>query len=601
MKISSVQDLGTPYSLAEETEKKWAEQRNAKGDLVSLPLGKLIARRIGTFSPRSSTPSVDDSVFDHCTTETVYSAVTSASSGDYHLPGAQATGLGKSHSTNDDERSSLYRTPELGGFPNASPLNPDILRRSLELAPVLHKGRPDIPPNPTHQSRPEEADSEPEDDYFDSEDEGDNDEWNGEPDRIETAVLTHVEDLGFATWLIMKLHSDQVHIKEERIGGPRKRQRLSDSNGQGSDNGGGEERDEGDGDGDRSPEDQDDGSASGGRKGRQYACPFNKADPDRFCDNSNTGIQFRSCASGVKTIQRLKEQIERKHLVIQCNRCFKNFSEIGKSHAETMAELDQHNRQPEPCTPAHSEASLGVSMERWVLLERNGSRKRPCQRVPELDKWYHIWDTIYPGRPRPSRPYCDRDRTHYPGGESGPASGNTRRFFELFESTLDYCIGSGNIRFEEPVMRDPLNSLVRRLYNVHSSISEPPSLANTSSSSLTGTQLAIPRTPVLENQDPTSLSQRHILNPKLKSHGRRPLHIPEPHTGTAVGLDSQTHFIIPSHIPPNMPYGTPNFNSYGDQLAGVAPTLPATQHPYAYYMNDGWTNLQYPVPRDPEG
>ncbi|OTA89081.1 hypothetical protein M434DRAFT_113809 [Hypoxylon sp. CO27-5] len=178
---------------------------------------------------------------------------------------------------------------------------------------------------------------------------------------------------------------------------------------------------------------------------------------------------------------------------------------------------------------------------------------------------------------------------------------DTRRFFELFESTLDYCIGSGNIRFEEPLMRDHLNSLVRRLYNVHSNISEPSSLANTSSSSLMGTQLAIPRTPVLENQDPTSLSQRHILDPKLKSYGRRPLHIPEPHTGTAMGLDSQTQFIIPSHIPPNMPYGTPNFNSYGDQLAGVAPTLPATQHPYAYYMNDGWTNLQYPLPQDPEG
>lgn len=185
--------------------------------------------------------------------------------------------------------------------------------------------------------RSEETDSDIDDDDLDSDiEELHDDEWSGEPDRIETAVLANVEDLEFAAWLIIQLHRDQAQRKAQKIGGwqkgvvscqgssgsgesqrqasisssgdqrssnPRKRKRTSESDDRFSDDGDGEERDDGEGNG--SPVNQDDDLTSGNVT-RKYACPFNKLDPNRFGSNTTPNNEFRVCESGSKNIQRLK-------------------------------------------------------------------------------------------------------------------------------------------------------------------------------------------------------------------------------------------------------------------------------------------------------
>lgn len=192
-----------------------------------------------------------------------------------------------------------------------------------------------------HAELESELESELDDDDFDSDDEGHGDyQRSSKLDRIETAVLENVEDLEFASQLIVELHKDQVHREERTIGGwqkgvmncqnspgfgessnptngssnadqrgsnSSKRRRSSKSNGRGgrgisgSDNGDEERDDEGSG----SPENHDEGSISGDPR-KRYACTLNKFDPERFCSNIHTGDQFRVCESGFKTIQRLK-------------------------------------------------------------------------------------------------------------------------------------------------------------------------------------------------------------------------------------------------------------------------------------------------------
>lgn len=303
--------------------------------------------------------------------------------------------------------------------------------------------------------RLEETESDFDDDDLDSDgEEFYNDEWSGEPDKIEAAVLANVEDLEFAAWLIMELHRDQAHNEAQRIGGwqkgvvncrgspgsgesqgqtsvssyegrassnSRKRRRVSESDDRYSDDGDGEERDDGEGNG--SPVNQDD-SLTSGNVPRKYACPFNKLDPSRFRGNSISDNEFRICESGCKNIQRVKyesttrlngtvlifprEHIKRKHVVIQCERCFRNFSEKGRKKEDSVAELAKHRREPEPCALGNPrEANLGINMDQESLLNESRGKKR--QKISDVDKWFNIWKVLFPNKPQPSHP-CEFSR-----------------------------------------------------------------------------------------------------------------------------------------------------------------------------------------------
>ncbi|KAI8961171.1 hypothetical protein F5Y11DRAFT_366972 [Daldinia sp. FL1419] len=475
---------------------------------------------------------------------------------------------------------------------------------------------------PTSRNKHEDIGSEFEDDDFDSDDEYDDDEWGGEPDRIEAAVLTNVSDLGFAAALIMELHKDQVHNEARRIGGwqrgvvtcqsssglgessrqpfidpstsqrapnSRKKQRLSRSRGEGSDDGDGE-RDDGEGSG--SPENHDDGSISGEQRGR-YACPFNKYDPTRFCSNSITEDQYRVCESGYKTIQRLKEHIKRKHLLIQCERCYKNFSGKGKAIEESVAELKMHRQQPEPCAVGSSETNLGVNMEQWTLLDRSGSKKR--KKISEVEKWF-----IY-GRQfilvHPARLILVRAERTTTGMKSFPATGNTQGFARLFQMFLDHGSRSGDIQFvpgQEILMKSRLNSLAQRAYNLHVDLNETPCFGNSSSSGQTATQITMPKTPVMGNPN---LTPRHISVPKMSRQNSQPMLLREP----------QPFRMLPQQIPPTMTYGPQNYPGYGgNQLTRVPPNpMPGPaqplvldrpefhwQQPYAALANS-WSEYEY--------
>ncbi|RYP21741.1 hypothetical protein DL767_009203 [Monosporascus sp. MG133] len=161
-------------------------------------------------------------------------------------------------------------------------------------------------------------------------------EWSGEPDRIEDAVLASVPDLRLAALLIVELYKEYAQDQECKIGGwqkavitcqgsggpsknqqpsdnsptdrdhgnSRKRRRLDEHPGRGSNDDDWEEKDEGDGD--DSPPNPKGGLTSVPLSKRMFACPFHKMDPERFRFNEATSVEFRTCASGFKSIQRVK-------------------------------------------------------------------------------------------------------------------------------------------------------------------------------------------------------------------------------------------------------------------------------------------------------
>ncbi|KAI1413100.1 hypothetical protein F5Y13DRAFT_31073 [Hypoxylon sp. FL1857] len=635
--FSLPRDLRASSSPTERT-KNFAIETGPGGNSDIRPVKNPISNsihRTGTFSTRSDTPSTVESLWD--LSSAVHSVASPASYKEYFSfeSDLQAADQCERRSDSDDSRSDVSRIAEIRDRPNGLRSNDNDIRMSFNSPRDKYEN--DAPHSQNDRvasnfdrSRPQEAGSEFEDDDFDSDDEEHDDEWGGEPDRIETAVLKSVEDLAFAAWLVVELHKDKAHSEAWRIGGwqrgvancqkspdsggssrqsygdsngdrkssrSHKRRRFSKSQGRGSDDGDGEERDDGEGNG--SPENHDDGSASGDPRGR-YACPFNKSDPALFCSNPITGDQYRVCESGYKTIQRLKEHIKRKHLLIQCERCYKNFSGKGKATEESLAELRRHRQQPEPCAVGNFEVNMGISVEQWTLLDKSGGKKR--QKISEVQKWFTIWETIYPEKPHPPHPWAERTTL---GIRQLPALANTQSFANLFQKFLDHGTMSGDIQFipgQEQLMKSRLNSLALKAYSVHTDLNDTPSLGNSSSSDQTTTQAALPMTPVLHSSNLTSMAQRQISGSKINRHGSQPL----------LMRDSQNQFgILQPQLPTSISYGSQNFPSYGgSQLARVSPSVPGPPQALVLEqpdfdwsfsnMNQDWAGLQYPLQVDPE-
>jgi hypothetical protein len=180
-----------------------------------------------------------------------------------------------------------------------------------------------------------ETESEEDDSETDQEDEDNDNEWSGEPSRIETAVLSYVEDLNDAAWLIVELHKEYTKQEQQKIGGWQKgvvhcqgsstssnsqaysgdgdagggsshrgkKRRLSESRGKRSGDEGDEDNDGNDGDG---PQALINSTPETNQQKPLFACPFHKLDPDMFCFNDLTEKRYRTCPTGQKTIQRLK-------------------------------------------------------------------------------------------------------------------------------------------------------------------------------------------------------------------------------------------------------------------------------------------------------
>ncbi|KAI1803019.1 hypothetical protein F4811DRAFT_526768 [Daldinia bambusicola] len=580
--------------------------------------------RIGALSTRSDSPSTVES-FCWDQNSAVYSEASPASFKDdlFVEPELNVTERCERASDSDDE---AHNPPPL---PEAHDYHDDA--RNADAKRILYDNNDENDsslehPSTSSQSIDEEFNSECEDDDFDSDD----DEWGGEPDKIETAVLMNVPALDFAASLIMELHKDRVHSEARRIGGwqkgvvtcqaspgsgensrqsfpnssagkrssqSRKKQRFSGARGGGSDDEEGE-REEGEGSG--SPENHDDASISGEQRGR-YACPFNKSDPRRFCSNPDTGDQYRVCESGYKTIQRLKEHIKRKHLLIQCERCYRNFSGKGKPIEDSVSDLRRHRQQLEPCAVGSAEGNSGINMEQWTLLDRSGGRKR--QKISEVEKWFNIWDTIYPGKTRPPHPWAERTTI---GIRSLPAPASTQGFANLFQRILDHGTFSGDIQFiqgQEVLMKSRINSMAQMAYNIHMSVNETPSLGNSSSSGQTATQITMPSTPVISSPNLTTVVQRHMPVPKMTRQNSQPMLIREP---------QPQYRMLQPQMPPGMSYGPPNFPGYGtnqltrvphNPMPGPSQTLVLDQSEYHWSygnMSNSWAGFEYPLRIDTE-
>ncbi|XXH02936.1 hypothetical protein Hte_009326 [Hypoxylon texense] len=659
--------IGTVCSLADINSRCSMSQMKPEG----LENRFLKNATVSPSSTRSNSPSICPSeLFDSSTTTGSVASPATVSTypmSELHIAEPfEKPSDGNNQFGNEHSCPRRYIIPKPRNIPGFS--LPGAVEAARRQSPIARDPiRDDAPGGQTKDSsklpgdgRLEETDSDVDEDDLDSDaEEFYNDEWSGEPDKIETVVLANVEDLEFAAWLIVELHKDQVHNEAQKIGGwqkgvinfqgspgsgesqgqtsmssyegrgssnSRKRRRVSESDDRYSDDGDGEERDD---EGSGSPVNQD-GGLTPGNVPRKYACPFNKLDPARFRGNTTSDNEFRICESGCKNIQRLKyefimrlnsivlmiprEHIKRKHVVIQCQRCFRNFSEKGRKKEDSVAELAKHHREPEPCALGNpNETNLGINMDQESLLNESRGKKR--QKISDVDKWFNIWKIIFPDKPQPSHPWVE---TTTLGRIPRPASDNAQGYFNMVQRSLQRQIKSGLIQFlpgQEAEMMSRVISLVQTLYNIHVDRNGTPSLVNTSSGAQTETQTIMPTTPSMEAQG-VNIEHQQVPGQKINEHRSRAMLMPNLHPGSSpMNLDSQPHFsMLQPQNAVNMAYAPQTYPMYGDQLprvstrhvsgpsetlAGLTLEQPGLEWSFDNMSND-WPSFQYPTQVDSE-
>lgn len=144
---------------------------------------------------------------------------------------------------------------------------------------------------------------------------------------------------------------------------------------------------------------------------RGLACPFLKAFPNTPQWNLNGTCARHSWPSiprlkyiisvSLHLCKATRTNVDREHLYrchaqnsLSCPRCVASF--------EKPADLDDHLRSAEPCKVANRKDSVQQTINS-MQIDRLRKRKGTYGQN-DIQKWYEIWDILFPDRQRPSSP-----------------------------------------------------------------------------------------------------------------------------------------------------------------------------------------------------
>ncbi|KAK0736541.1 hypothetical protein B0T21DRAFT_289014 [Apiosordaria backusii] len=228
------------------------------------------------------------------------------------------------------------------------------------------------------------------------------------------------------------------------------------------------------------------------------ACPFHKRDPIKYNVHGDFGAgkkhRYRPCTGpGFKSIQRLKEHLKRTHSPVQCERCKETFNPgKGGDRAESLNKLAEHRKSEVPCPLRDASLKEGVDEVQWAMLDKQNRKKN--QEVHRVEKWFEIWDVLFPEVARPESPWHEIPSSF----TSGTPKDGEDYFVDLFFNILDHKIQQGDIPLPAPdptnpsnpsnnlnldLLRDRLKTVVQNTFRMYVSIRENLSPETSSSQS----------------------------------------------------------------------------------------------------------------------
>ena len=74
----------------------------------------------------------------------------------------------------------------------------------------------------------------------------------------------------------------------------------------------------------------------------------------------------------------------------------------GSGRASSISQLKAHRQSDVPCERADLSQREGVSDAQWAALEKQ--KPEGNQEVQRRERWFEIWDILFPGITRPLTP-----------------------------------------------------------------------------------------------------------------------------------------------------------------------------------------------------
>lgn len=158
--------------------------------------------------------------------------------------------------------------------------------------------------------------------------------------------------------------------------------------------------------------------------------------------------------------------------------------------------LEAHRQLDVPCERKFSSLKEGISDAQWVSLEKKRGKIKNAE-SSRIEKWFDIWNVLFPGVARPAAPCRQAQPFNYQfqlictGYENQiqshtlpPPSRESSAFAELFSAMLDHQVNQQYICFlegSEDVMKSRIETLAQKAFTVYVGINGP--LASTNSSS----------------------------------------------------------------------------------------------------------------------
>jgi hypothetical protein len=116
-----------------------------------------------------------------------------------------------------------------------------------------------------------------------------------------------------------------------------------------------------------------------------------------------------------------REHLKRVHSPVQCERCHEIFP--GTDRAACLSRLAEHRKMDVSCELGDPSRKEGIDEAQWAALDKQNRKKN--QETHRVEKWFEIWDVLFPGRERPKSPCEYTSRCGAREGADRPPKGTT--------------------------------------------------------------------------------------------------------------------------------------------------------------------------------
>jgi hypothetical protein len=192
------------------------------------------------------------------------------------------------------------------------------------------------------------------------------------------------------------------------------------------------------------------------------------------------------------------------HSPVQCERCHEIFP--GTDRAACLSRLADHRKMDVSCKLGDPSKKEGIDEAQWAALDKQNRKKN--QETHRVEKWFEIWDVLFPGKERPKSPWHDIAEPMLPMASSSPSK-DAEAFSNLFLHIMDHKVAQGDINLNDPAQRrHGIKSVAQMAYKAHMNLR--PKLSPETSSSDSRNRLSLAGGSSTQLSDPATTASHQL-------------------------------------------------------------------------------------------